>query len=191
MRSINRLVYTSVFLLAVAARPAAADPAITVATGQETVDFGDVSLGYESEVKSIGLRASVAVAITDITSSDPAFVVDHSKTIKLLKAGETTSFFLSFKPLAAGMKTATITIALAGDLGAPTTVTVTATGNTVMGVRTPGRVPNGCRIGGWDQCRAGVTALGALLAALMLRRPRRGARSNANSEERNSRSGAP
>ena len=141
--------------------------------GQTSIDFGDIPVGISSDVREIALRAGmVAVVITGITASDPAFVVDESALKRSLAAGATTSFKLAFAPAAAGTRTGNVTVFVNG--GKMPAVTIRATGNGIgTTVTSMVKDPGGCAVGGGARAGTGVVLLAVVLLLVVRRRSRR------------------
>lgn len=155
---------------------AASGPPLAPALGQASVDFGNVIVGLGSGVVSVGVQATCgAVTITSITASDPAFVVDSSKTRLLVASGSTATFDLSFNPTHAGALAGTITVAVDG--GAPLVIPVKGNANPDdLTARLAAGALSGCSCTVGARSRRPAPGCAWLLAALVLARARRRAR---------------
>jgi hypothetical protein len=140
------------------------------------LSFGSVQVGMVSSPQTVTLKnaGTVPLEITSITSGNSAFVVDNSKTAKVITMGGTTTFDVTFHPVAAMASMGQIGITLKGGTKPVAEVAVSGTGTTPdMMMMMPS---GGCACGiapHRSPVVPSLAAFAALAALLVFRRRRR------------------
>lgn len=145
--------------------------------GAKILDFGDVTVGMTSSAIEVGLLNSGKSAITlgAITSDNPAFAIDLSKTAMMLSPNGQTTFSVTFKPVVAGSVKGNLSIKVKDGFAAIATL-----GMQGNGIAAPEMPKGGCAVApssamGYGSRGGSSVALASLfsLASLLLVRARR------------------
>jgi len=135
-----------------------------------TLDFGPIPIGKSSMPRAVTFmnNSSQAVTIGNVMPANGAFTVDQSATTKMLPAGMSTTFTVTFSPTMVGPVTTDVNVMLMGATAPVAKVVVTGSG-----VNAPAPA-GGCSVAGPRAGGAlGLAALAAVaLLALALRRRR-------------------
>jgi trimeric autotransporter adhesin len=114
---------------------AAPTPAITLST--PTVAFGNQLVGTASGAQTVTVSntGSASLTVSTVTSSDAVFAVSNNTCTTAVAAGASCSIDVTFKPIAVGGKTGSLTVSGSGLTGtvAMTGAGLAATGGAVNG----------------------------------------------------------